>query len=103
MANKQYTVKKVINGTEYIAQFSGLSVALKAVDASYIEGSQNTSLEKLAEYLFAHIIVEPKGLTIDDFDSLDEFNQVIAFARQTMQGEFREKADAGAAEAKSKK
>lgn len=46
MAIKFYTVEKKINGKNYKAQFSGLSVALKAVDESYIDGSNNTSLEK---------------------------------------------------------
>ena len=103
MANKFYTVKKEINGKEYTAQFSGISAALKAVDASYIDDSNNTSVEKLAEYLFNNIIVEPKGLTPDDFDSLTEFNEVVAFARGVMQGEFRKEAVEGATESKSKK
>ena len=93
---KFYTVKKEINGKEYIAQFSGISAAVKAVDASYIEGTSNISIEKLSEYLFANIIVEPKNLTIDDFESMDEFNEVVAFARKTMQGEFRDKKNEGA-------
>lgn len=99
---KFYTVKEEINGKEYIAQFAGLSVALKAVDESYIEGTNNTSMEKLAEYLFKHIIVEPKGLTVDDFEDMDEFNAVIKFANGVMKGEFRNKADTGAAKAASK-
>lgn len=101
--NKFYQVKKEICGKEYIAQFGGISVALKAVDASYIEGTSTTSVEKLAEYLFQHVIVEPKGLTPDDFDSLEEFNEVIAFARGVMQGGFRDEADPGAAKAAGKK
>lgn len=92
MANT-YTVKKKINGKEYIAQFAGISVALKAVDSCYIEGTNNTSTELLAQYLFDNIIVEPKNLTPDSFDDMKEFNEVIAFARQVMQGEFREKKD----------
>jgi hypothetical protein len=92
MANdKFYTVKKEINGKTYVAQFCGISAALKAVDASYIDGTSNTSLEKMAEYLFEHIIVEPKGLTIDDFETLKEFNEVTTFAREVMQGDFRDK------------
>lgn len=88
--SKFYTVKKEINGKEYTAQFNGISAALKAVDDSYIEGSSNTSTVKMAEYLFKHVIVEPKGLSIDDFDSMDDFNEVTQFARKVMQGEFRE-------------
>lgn len=103
MAVQHYTVEKEINKKKYVAQFAGISVGLKALDQSYIEGSSNTSMEKLTEYLFKHVIVEPKNLSIDDFDSMDEFNQVVAFARQVMQGDFRAKADEGAADAKSKK
>ena len=103
MAKKFYVVEKEINGTTYKAQFSGISTALKAVDASYIEGTTNTSVEKLATYLFEHIIVEPKNLTIDDFDNMQEFNDVVTFAREVMQGDFRDKTDAGATEKQGKK
>ncbi len=88
-----YSVKKTINGTEYTAQFNGISAALSAVDNSYIDGSNNTSVAKLSKYLFENVIVEPKGLTADDFDSMDEFNEVVTFAREVMQGNFREKAN----------
>lgn len=94
---KFYTVTKEINGTNYVAQFNGLSSALKAVDQSYIDGSQNTSVEKLANYIFANVIVEPKGLTIDDFESMEEFNAVVTFGREVMQGNFREEANKAAA------
>ena len=51
MANKFYTVEKEINGKKYVAQFNGISAALKAVDSSYIDGTNNTSVEKMANYL----------------------------------------------------
>ena len=95
-----YTVKKAIKGKEYTAQFNGISAALDAVDSSYIEGTSNTSVLKLAKYLFENVIVEPKGLTPDDFDSMEEFNEVVTFAREVMQGDFREKKDEVAAKPK---
>lgn len=98
---KFYTVEKEINGKKYVCQYSGISTALKAVDSSYIDGTQNTSVEKMAKYLFEHIVVEPKGLTPDDFESMDEFNEVIAFAREVMQGEFRNQKDEKPTKAKS--
>ena len=101
--DKFYTVKKKIGGKEYTAQFNGISAALKAVDDSYIEGTNNTSVEKLSKYLFQNVIVEPKGLTPDDFDSMDEFNEVIAFAREVMQGNFRETKEQKPANGKSEK
>lgn len=95
--NKFYTVTKEINGKEYVAQFNGLSCALRAVDQSYLEGSNNTSVEKMAKYLFENVIVEPKNLSIDDFESMEEFNAVTTFAREVMQGKFRKETDATAA------
>lgn len=89
--SKPYTVEKTIRGKKYKAQFNGLSAALNAIDESYIEGSNNTSLVKLSKYLFEHVIVEPKKLTVDDFDDMEELNEVISFAREVMQGDFREK------------
>lgn len=94
--NKFYSVDKEINGKTYVAQFNGLSCALKAVDQSYIEDSNNTSIEKLASYIFKNVIVEPAGLTIDDFDSMEEFNEVVAFGRDVMQGKFRDKVNKAA-------
>lgn len=101
MANT-YVITKVINGKEYKAQFNGLSAALKAVDNSYIDGTNNVSVEKLSTYLFENVIVEPKGLTADDFDSMNEFNDVINFAREVMQGDFREKKNESGAKRASK-
>ena len=86
---KFYTVEKEINGVKYVAQFNGLSAALKAVDDSYIEGTENLSSLKLSEYIFEHVIVEPKGLTPDSFDSMEEFNDVVKWAQGVMQGRFR--------------
>ena len=90
--NKFYQVEKEINGVKYVAQFNGLSCALRAVDSSYIEGSNNTSVETLANYIFENVIVEPQNLSIDDFDDLESFNKVVGFGREVMQGKFREKA-----------
>jgi len=95
--NKFYTVTKEIRGKEYTAQFSGLSSALKMVDSSYIEGSQNLSTEKIASYVFEHAIVEPKGLTPDSFDTLEEFNEVVNFGRDVLNGNFRDEANKAAA------
>lgn len=91
MAVNPYNVTKKINGKEYVAQFNGISAALNAVDSSYIDGTNTTSVAKLSKYLFEHVIVEPKGLTADDFEDMDEFNEVVAFAREVMQGNFRDK------------
>lgn len=91
MAVKPYTVKKKIGGVEYTAQFNGISAALEAVDNGYIEGTSTASVVKHSKYLFDNVIVEPKGLTADDFDNMDDFNAVVEFARGVMQGNFRDK------------
>ena len=92
MAAKFYTVEKEIGGVTYTAQFSGISAALRAIDDSYIDGSTNTSIAKLSDYIFKHVIVNPKGLSADDFDNMDDLNEVVSFGRDVMQGNFRDKA-----------
>lgn len=88
--NKFYTAKKTVGGTEYTAQFNGLSEYLRALDELYVsDDSRNISTGKLTEYVLKHVIVEPKGLTPDDFLSLDELHQVVTFGRDVAQGKFR--------------
>lgn len=101
MAKKPYNVKKMIGGVEYTAQFNGINAALEAVDNSYIDGTQNISAKKMAAYMLDNVIVDPKGLTPDDFDTLDELNAVTDFARDVMHGLFRDKANEGAAAEKN--
>lgn len=91
MAVKPYTVKKKIGGVEYTAQFNGISAALESVDNGYIDGTSTASVVKHTQYLLENVIVEPKGLTVDDFDNMDDLNVVIGFARDVMQGNFRDK------------
>lgn len=91
MANKFYQVKKTINGVEYTAQFNGLSAAMRAADETYIDGTEITSVSKTADYILNNVIVDPK-VTVDDFDTVDELNDVLAFGRGVMEGKFREQA-----------
>ena len=100
---KNYQVTKTIKGTEYTAQFNGISAALDAIDRSYIDGTSNTSMRKLAEHLLKHVIVSPTGLTIDSFESMEEFNEVIAFGSAVMKGDFREETDENATKKAGKK
>ena len=72
---KFYTAKKEIGGKTYVCQFNGISAALDAVDNSYIEGTNNTSVLKLAKYLFES---------------------------EVMQGNFREKKDESTTKTKNK-
>lgn len=88
---KFYQVTRTIGGREYTAQFNGLSYALKAVDDSYMEGSGNLSSEKFTKTILEDVIVEPHGLTPDDFETMEELNEVVKFGREVMQGKFRNK------------
>ncbi len=93
MANKKhFTVTKEINGKTYTAQFNGISAALEATDSFYIDDSSNISSLKMSKYVLEHVIVDPKGLTPDDFDTLDELGEVVAWGREVMQGNFRPEA-----------
>lgn len=100
--SKFYTVEKEINGKKYVAQFAGISAACRAVDSSYISGSSNTSTEKLGQYILDNIIVEPKGLAADDFDTMEEYNTVTTWGRDVMYGKFRDASDKAGAKAAGK-
>lgn len=89
--NKFYTRTKKINGKEYTAQFNGLSAALDAIDDSYIDGGSNISSGKLTKYVLENVIVQPSGLTADDFDSMTELNEVVKFGRDVMQGKLKDR------------
>lgn len=96
MAN-MYTAEKEVNGKKYIAQFNGMSSALDAIDNSYLnDKSDRVSISKISKYIFEHVIVEPK-VTADDFETMEELNEVVRFGMDVMQGKFRpEKKDAKA-------
>ena len=76
------TVKKIIDGVEYTAQFNGLSAALEAVDNSYIDGSSNTSSLKMAKYILENVIVAPR-VDIDSFENAEKLNNVLDFGNFT--------------------
>lgn len=99
MAKKPYTVEKEINGVKYIAQFNGISAAVDALD-DWRKDNENISISKMSKYILDNVIVEPKGLTMDDFDSMDELNEVVGFGREVLQGNFRKEAIENATEKK---
>lgn len=78
---------RTINGVEYTAKYSGVLTSLRMIDSCYIDGSSNTSMAKTYEYLFKNVIVEPKNLQADDFESIEDLNEVVAFATEVMQGD----------------
>lgn len=101
--NKFYTREKVIDGVKYVAQFNGISSALRAIDECHIDNdSSNVSIVKLAKYVFENVIVEPSGLTADSFDDIDTLNEVVKFGMAVSQGKFRNE-DESTDKASSKK
>ena len=46
----------------------------------------DSAFEKVEEMVNCEEVV----LTADDFDNMDDFNEVVTFAREVMQGNFRE-------------
>jgi len=86
-----YTVEKEINGKKYVAQFNGVGAALEAIDSCQNNNNSNVSTVKLSKYLFKNVIVTPTNLTADDFETVEEFNEVVTFANEVMMGHFRDK------------
>lgn len=79
------TKTKIINGKEYTAKFGGVRMILKYLDDLYAGGSIVPSAKRANEFIFANVIVEPKNLTLDDFGSMKELDEVTEFAREVMQ------------------
>ncbi len=55
---------------------------------------------KLGQYILDNVIVEPKGLTADSFDTMEEYNAVTTWGRDVMYGKFRKESNANGAKAK---
>ncbi|MBQ6554532.1 MAG: hypothetical protein IJL89_04810 [Firmicutes bacterium] len=87
---KIFQVEKTINGKKYVFQHNGLTAFLKATDSCYIDGTSNRSTEKFTKYLFENVIIEPKGLSADDFDTIDDLNEVTLFATDVLQGKHKD-------------
>lgn len=90
---KHYTRKKIFDNVEYTAQFNGLSAALDATDESQNDSGNGVSSKKLTNYVLENVIVDPPGLTPDDFDSMETLSAVVKWGSQVMQGKFRDKPD----------
>lgn len=97
--------KTTINGVEYTAQYSGsLRTAMQAHklcrDDKYPDKQDS---EKLADYVLANVIVDPPGLTIEDFDDFDTLNSVVAFGTRVLNGRFSDEKNEAGAKGRSKK
>ncbi|MCQ2743526.1 MAG: hypothetical protein MJ230_01840 [bacterium] len=95
-------VEKEINGTVYKAQFNGIRASLKAKEMCMTKDGR-TDLVKSAEYLLEHVIVEPKGLDVDDFGDINELFEVTSFAVEVANGTYCPSADGKSGENKGEK
>lgn len=102
MANKKFYQKtKVIDGVKYTAQFCGLSAWLRCADAAKKddEGDESSTI-RIYNQVFEAGLVEPKGLTVDDFEDMETLDKVFGFVSGVMKGKFRDQAEAKGTEAK---
>lgn len=87
---KFYQVTKEIRGVKYTAQFSGLSAWLRCAEsAKEDDGTGDPSNVRIYEKVFDAGLVEPKGLKVDDFDSMEDLDAVFGFVSGVMKGKFR--------------
>lgn len=97
-----YQKTKEIKGVKYTAQFSGLSAWLRCTDdAKQDDGSGTPASVRIYEKVFDAGLVEPKGLKVDDFESMEDLDEVFNFVSGVMKGKFRDPAEKKGTEAKS--
>lgn len=100
---KFYQRTQEINGVTYTAQFNGLSAWQECIDDSYIPGTDTTSTARYSKNVLKRGLLEPSGLTPDDFDTEEELTEVVRFVADVMRGRFRNAEDPQAAPTKSKR
>jgi len=99
--SKFYQREKTIGGVKYVAQFCGLSAWLKCADSSRKESDDDESPSiRTYNKVFEYGLVEPKNITVDSFDNLEDLDAVFKFVSNVMRGKFRDKAAEKGAEAK---
>lgn len=90
MADVQFEkVTEEINGVKYTAQYYGLRQAMRAAKVYTNPETGKPDPEKLADYVFENVIVEPSGLSIESFSTFAELNPVVLFAQRVLDGNFR--------------
>lgn len=103
MANKKfYQRTKEINGVKYTAQFSGLSAWLRCADAARKDDDEEESVNtRIYNKVFEAGLVEPKGVTVDDFEDMETLDKVFGFVSGVMKGKFRDRTEEKGTEGKS--
>lgn len=80
MAFKPISVTETINGVKFVAQYNGVSMINRFTDETQ---GRNTDA---CEFLFKHVLVEPKIDDIDEFFGTNTkyMNKVIDFCGKVM-------------------
>lgn len=84
------TVTKTINGTEYTAVWKGTIFANEAFKHCKVGGTNVVSDYKLAKIVFSDIIIDPE-ISIDDFEDMNEFYEVVDFGGSVLFGTYFDK------------
>lgn len=85
---KKYESK---SGATYIFQFPGVRMVSKINDASKNKFGVVME-ERMSEEMLKHVVVQPK-MKIDDFESYDEYSEVINAAYAFISGQDKEDED----------
>ena len=83
-------VEKTIGGIVYRAQYKGLAFSSQLQDRCETEDGKRLLQYDIARALFDEVLVSPK-VTIDDFDSYSDFDEVYNFLFDVARGELGEK------------
>jgi hypothetical protein len=87
------TIRKIINGVEYTAVWKGYNYTTRRINDCLTKDKKRYSNSKLSAVIFDEIIIDPK-VTVDDFDDLQTFNEVLEFGKSVLFGDFEKKSTA---------
>ena len=74
---KQVEIKRSNGGVDkYTLQYPGIRKAMEIIDNSTMANGQ-LARSIFAEQLLSEVVVEPAGLSLDDFDEREGINQLI--------------------------
>lgn len=76
MAKQPKTATVTVRGKEYKLQHPGVRWYLQNTDQCRNQAGV-LQIEKYAQSLLDHVVVEPVGLKLDDFDSISEVEELI--------------------------
>lgn len=81
------TIKKVINGVEYVAEWKGLAFSNARLEACKVKGSNRMNKTKLANVFFNELLISPK-IGIDDINDMKQLHEILKFAQSILEGTY---------------